>query len=85
MDRARCEFYADLIAENSKDQRKWFCIAKSLLCEPSEESFPKYIFTADLVNSFGLSSCKKIGDINKCLDDLSPLTASDTGERDCAV
>ena len=41
MNGARCEYYTNLIAENSSNQRNLFRSTKSLLCEPSEVSFPK--------------------------------------------
>ena len=40
MNGAHCEYYTNLTAENSSNQRN---SKKSLLCEPSEVSFPKDI------------------------------------------
>ena len=84
MNKTRCEFHTDLIAENSTDQRKLFRIIKSLLRGPSEVSFPKHISPADLANSFGHYFVQKI-DINTSLDDPSPSLASEAGERDCTA
>ena len=63
MNKTRCEFHTDLIAEKSKDQRKLFRITMSLLLEPSEVSFPKHISPADLASSFGHFFVQKIDNI----------------------
>ena len=84
MNKTRCEFYTDLIAENSTNQRKLFRITKLLLREPSEVSFPKHISPADLANRFAHYFVQKI-DINTSLDDPSPSLASEAGERDCTA
>ena len=85
MNKTRCEFYTDLIAENSPDQPKLFRITTLLLREPSELSFPKPISPADLANGFGYYFVQNIDNINKSLDDPSPSLASEAGERDCTA
>ena len=52
MNGARCEYYTNLIAENSSNQRNLFRATKSLLSEPSEVSFPKDIAPDDFANDF---------------------------------
>ena len=85
MNKTLCEFYTDLIAENSTDQRKLFRITKPLLREPSEVSFLKHISPADLANSFRHYFVQKIDNIDKSLDNPSPSLASEAGERDCTA
>ena len=63
MNGARCEYYTNLIAENSSNQRNLFRTTKSLLCEPSEVSFPKDIAPDDLANDFGNFFMQKIDKI----------------------
>ena len=84
MNGARCEYYTNLIAENSSNQRNLFRITKSLLCEPSEVSFPKDIAPDDLANDFGNFFMQKIDKINQLIDMQSSLEMSKAGEKGCA-
>ena len=68
MNGARCEYYTNLIAENSSNQRNLFRTIKALLCEPSEVSFPKDIAPDDLANDFGNFFMQKIDKINQLID-----------------
>ena len=68
MNGARCEYYTNLIAENSSNQRNLFRTTKLLLCEPSEVSFPKDIAPDDLANDFGNFFMQKIDKINQLID-----------------
>ena len=68
---ARCEYYTNLIAENSSNQRNLFGTTKSLLCEPSEPPevwFPKDIAPDDLANDFGNFFMQKIDKIHQLID-----------------
>ena len=80
MNSARCEYYTNLIAENSSNQRNLFRITKSLLCEPSEVSFPKDIAPDDLANDFGNFFMQKIDKINQLIDMQSSLEMSKAGK-----
>lgn len=60
MNGARCEYYTNLIIENSSKQQNLFRITKSLLCELSEVSFPKDLAPDDLANDFGDFFMQKI-------------------------
>ena len=73
MNGTRCEYYTNLIAENSSNQRNLFRTTKSLLCEPSEVSFPKDIAPDDLANDFGNFFMQKIDKINQLIDMQSSL------------
>ena len=84
MNGARCEYYTNLIAENSSNQRNLFRTTKSLLCEPSEVSFPKDIAPDDLANDFGNFFMQKIDKINQLIDMQSSLEMSKAGEKGCA-
>ena len=84
MNGARCKYYTNLIAENSSNQRNLFRTTKSLLCEPSEVSFPKDIAPDDLANDFGNFFMQKIDKINQLIDMQSSLEMSKAGEKGCA-
>ena len=84
MNGARCEYYTNLIAENSSNQRNLFRTTKSLLCEPSEVSFPKDIAPDDLANDFGNFFMQKIDKINQLIDMQSSAEMSKAGEKGCA-
>ena len=76
MNGARCEYYTNLIPENSSNQRNLFGTTKSLLCEPSEPPevwFPKDIAPDDLANDFGNFFMQKIDKINQLIDMQSSL------------
>ena len=61
-----------------------FRTTKSLLCEPSEVSFPKDIAPDDLANDFGNFLMQKIDKINQLIDMQSSLEMSKAGEKGCA-
>ena len=84
MNGARCECYTNLIAENSSNQRNLFRTTKSLLCEPSEVSFPKDIAPDDLAKDFGNFFMQKIDKINQLIDMQSSAEMSKAGEKGCA-
>ena len=84
MNGARCEYYTNLIAENSSNQRNLFRSTKSLLCEPSEVSFPKDIAPKDLANDFGNFFMQKINKINQLIDMQSSLEMSNDRGKECA-
>ena len=84
MNGARCEYYTNFIAENSSNQRNLFRTTKSLLCEPSEVSFPKDIAPDDLANDFGNFFMQKIDKLNQLIDMQSSLEMSKAGEKGCA-
>ena len=81
MNGTRCEYYTNLIAENSSNQRNLFRTTKSLLCEPSEVAFPKDIAPDDLANDFFM---QKVDKINQLIDMQSSLEMSKAGEKGCA-
>ena len=84
MNGARCEYYTNLIAENSSNQRNLFRTTKSLLCEPSEVPFPKDIAPDDLAKDFGNFFMQKIDKINQLIDMQSSSEMSKAGEKGCA-
>ena len=73
MNGARCEYYTNLITENSSKQRNLFRTTKSLPCEPSEVLFPKDLAPDDLANEFGNFFIRKIDKINKLIERKSSL------------
>ena len=84
MSGTRCEYYTNLMAENSSNQRNLFRTTKSLLCEPSEVSFPKDIAPDDLAKDFGNFFMQKIDKINQLIDMQSSSEMSKAGEKGCA-
>ena len=60
-----------------------FRTTKSLLCEPSEVSFPKDIAPDDLANGFGNFFMQKIDKINQLIDMQRSLEMSKAGEKGC--
>ena len=66
-------YYTNLIAENNSNQRNLLRATKSLLCEPSEVSFPKDRAPDDLANDFGNFFMQKIDKINQLIDMQSSL------------
>ena len=84
MNGARCEYYTNIIAENGSNQRNLFGTTKSLLCEPSEVSFPKDIAPDDLANGCGNFFMQKIDKINQLIDMQSSFEMSKAGEKGCA-
>ena len=84
MNGARCEYYTNLIAGNSSNQRNLFRTTKSLLCEPSEVPFPKDIAPDDLAKDFGNFFMQKIDKINQLIDMQSSSEMSKAGEKGCA-
>ena len=84
MNGARCEYYTNLIAENSSNQRNLFRTTKSLLCKPSEVSFPKDIAPDDLANDFGNFSMQKIDKIYQLIDMQSSSEMPKAGKKGCA-
>ena len=83
MNGARCEYYTNLIAENSSNQHL-SRTTKSLLYESSEVSFPKDIAPDGLANDFGNFFMQKIDKINQLIDMQSSSEMSKTGEKGCA-
>lgn len=84
MNSARCEYYTNLIAENSSKQRNLFRTTKSLLCEPSKVSFPKDLAPDDPANDFGNFFMQKINKMNQLIDMQRSLKMSKAGEKECA-
>ena len=70
MNSARRDYFSNLIAENSSNQRKLFRTTNSLLFEPTDVSFPDHIPPDDLANNFGNYFVQKIERINDSLDAL---------------
>ena len=70
MNSARPDYFSNLIAENSSNQRKLFRTTNSLLFEPTDVSFPDHIPPDDLANNFGNYFVQKIERINDSLDAL---------------
>ena len=64
MNRARRDYFSNLIAENSSNQRKLFRTTNSLLFEPTDVSFPDHVPPDDLANNFGNYFVQKIERIN---------------------
>lgn len=51
MNSTRRDYYTTLIAANSFDQRQLFHTTRSLLCNPTEVTFPSNIQSNDLANN----------------------------------
>ena len=60
MNSARRDYFSNLIAENSSNQRKLFHTTNSLPFEPTDVSFPDHIPPDDLANNFGNYLVQKI-------------------------
>ena len=68
IERARRDYYFNLINENDCDQRKRFKTATALLGGSSQEQHPKHSDLAILANDFGRFVTQKIDDIRSKLD-----------------
>ena len=84
MNGARCEYYTNLIAKNSSNQRNLFRTTISLLYELSEVSFPKDIAPDDLTNDFVNFFMQKIDKINQLIDMQSSLETGCVDSDTCA-
>ena len=85
MNSARRDYFSNLIAENSSNQRKLFRTTNSLLFEPTDVSFPDHIPPDDLANNFGNYLVQKIELINVSLDALrssEPLVGDSDASAD---
>ena len=81
----RRDYFSNLIAENSSNQRKLFRTTNSLLFEPTDVSFPDHIPPDDLANNFGNYLVQKIELINDSLDALrssEPLDGASDASAD---
>ena len=63
MNRARREYYTNLISENSHDQWKFFTLCRSLLGFNKSFSLPSYVNNMTLANEMGHFFAKKISNI----------------------
>ena len=82
---ARRDYFSNLIAENSSNQRELFRTTNSLLCELSDVSFPDHIPPDDLANNFGNYFVQNIGRIYDSLNALQssePLDGDDDAPAD---
>ena len=70
MNKVRRDYFSNLTAENSSNQRKLFRTTNSLLFEPTDVSFPDHIPPDNLANNFGNYFVQKIERINDSLDAL---------------
>ena len=69
MEKARRDYYADFISENSTDQRKLFKPANMLLGRSGDApTYPPHTDAISLANDFGRFFVKKITDIRATLD-----------------
>ena len=85
MNSARRDYFSNLIAENSSNQRKLFRTTNSLLFEPTDVSFSDHIPPDDLANNFGNYLVQKIELINVSLDALrssEPLVGDSDASAD---
>ena len=85
MNSARLDYFSNLIAENSSNQRKLFRTTNSLLFAPTDVSFPDHIPPDDLANNFGNYLVQKIELINDSLDALGssePLVGDSDASAD---
>ena len=80
MSEARRNYYSNMIAENSSDQRKLFQITSMLLREPADVTFPRSIPSIDLANNFGNYFVQTIETIGRKLDALTPSREPDVDE-----
>ena len=84
MNSARRDYFSNLIAENSSNERKLFRTTNSLLFEPSDVPFPDHIPPDDLANNFGNYLVQKIELINDSLDALRSSEPLD-GDSDASA
>jgi len=74
MNKARREFYTDLVKkDNSSDQKKLFRVTKTLLNMRSETELPIHNDKKSLANDMGAYFVKKISDIRTELDHIHPI------------
>ena len=84
MNSARRDYFSNLIAENSSNERKLFRTTNSLLFEPTDVPFPDHIPPDDLANNFGNYLVQKIELINDSLDALQSSEPLD-GDGDASA
>ena len=60
MNSARRDYFSNVIAKTSSNQRKLFLTTSSLLFEPTDVSFPDHIPPDNLANNFGNYFVQKI-------------------------
>ena len=85
MNSTRRDYFSNLIAENSSNERKLFRTTNSLLFEPTDVPFPDHIPPDDLANNFGNYLVQKIELINDSLDALrssEPLVGDSDASAD---
>ena len=85
MNSARRDYFSNLIAENSSNERKLFRTTNSLLFEPTDVPFPDHIPPDDLANNVGNYLVQKIELINDSLDALrssEPLDGASDASAD---
>ena len=85
MNSAHRDYFSNLIAENSSNQRQLFRTTNSLLCELSDVSFSDNIPPDHLANIFGNYFVQKIGRIYDSLNALQssePLDGDDDAPAD---
>ena len=80
----RRDYFPNLIAENSSNQRKLFRTTNLLLFEPTDVSFPDHVPPHDLANNFGNYFVQKIERINDSLDALQSSKPLD-GDGDASA
>ena len=84
MNSARRDYFSNLIAENSSNQRTLFRKKNSLLFELTDVSFPDHIPPDHLANNFGNYFVQKVERINDSLDTLQSSEPLD-GDEDASA
>ena len=84
MNSARRDYFSNVIAKTSSNQRKLFLTTSSLLFEPTDVSFPDHIPPDNLANNFGNYFVQKIERINDSLDALQSSESLD-GDDDASA
>ena len=84
MNSERRDYFSNLMAENSSNQRKLFRTTNLLLFEPTDVSFPDHVPPLDLANNFGNYFVQKIERINDSLDALQSSKPLD-GDGDASA
>ena len=68
MKKAKCDFYTNLVNENSHDQRKLYAVAKHLLIPKKDLCFPDHHDMNSLVNELGQYFATKVETIRSQLN-----------------
>ena len=84
MNKARQDYYSDLISNNSNDLKHLFKVSKNLLNIASTPVLPPHEHKQQLANEMGAFFIRKIANIRSDLDNDPPQVCS-VGSNDCKI